>query len=39
MVKRAKAKGCRIRYYRRPQLETAEEKLAFLGSATLVDCL
>ena len=32
MVKRAKAKTCRIRYARRPQLETAEEKLAFLGS-------
>ena len=35
LVKRAKAKGCRIRYARRPQLETAEEKLAFLDSATL----
>jgi predicted helicase len=35
MVKRAKAKGCRIRYSRRPQLETAEEKLAYLRSATL----
>jgi predicted helicase len=35
MVKRAKAKGCRIRYARRPPLETAEEKLAFLGSAQL----
>jgi predicted helicase len=33
MVKRAKAKGCHIRYARRPQLETAEEKLAFLGNA------
>jgi predicted helicase len=35
MVKRAKAKGCRIRYARRPQLETADEKLAFLGSTKL----
>ena len=33
MVKRAKAKGCRIRYVGRPQLQTAEEKLAFLGNA------
>ena len=36
MVKRAKAKGCRIYYARRPQLETAEEKLALLGSANVV---
>lgn len=35
MIKRANAKGCRIRYSRRPQLETAEEKLAFLGGAAL----
>ena len=35
MVRRARAKGCRIRYSRRPQLETAEEKLAFLGGAKL----
>jgi predicted helicase len=35
MVKRAKAKGCRIHYARRPQLETAEEKLALLGSAKI----
>jgi predicted helicase len=35
MVKRAKAKGCRIHYARRPQLETAEEKLALLGSTKL----
>lgn len=35
MVKRAKAKGCRIRYARRPQLETAEEKLAFLSQSKL----
>lgn len=32
-VKRAKRQGCRIFYARRPELETAEEKLAFLGSA------
>lgn len=35
MVKRAKARGCRIRYSRRPQLETAEEKLAFLSSTAI----
>lgn len=32
LVKRAKTRGCRIHYARRPQLETAEEKLGFLGS-------
>jgi predicted helicase len=32
MVRRAKATGCRILYARRPQLETAEEKLGFLSS-------
>jgi len=35
MVKRARARGCRIRYTRRPQLETAEEKLAFLAEAKI----
>ena len=35
MVKRHKAKGCRIRYVRRPQMETAEEKLEFLGSSKI----
>ena len=35
MVKRAKAKGCLIHYARRPQMETAEEKLALLGSTKL----
>ncbi|MDO8839625.1 MAG: type ISP restriction/modification enzyme [Parvibaculum sp.] len=35
MVKRHKAKGCRIRYVRRPQMETAEEKLAFLDATTV----
>jgi predicted helicase len=32
MVKRAKAKGCQIRYARRPQLDSADEKLAFLDN-------
>ncbi|MGH7216926.1 MAG: type ISP restriction/modification enzyme [Nitrospiraceae bacterium] len=32
LVKRAKRQGCRIHYVRRPELETAEEKLAFLSS-------
>ena len=35
MVKRANANGCRIYYARRPQLETAEEKLALLVSTRL----
>jgi len=35
LVKRKKAQGCRIFYSRRPELETAEEKLAFLGDAKL----
>jgi predicted helicase len=35
MVKRAKAKGCRIYYARRPALETAEEKLVFLANTKL----
>lgn len=35
MVKRAKAKGCRIRYTRRPQMETADDKLAFLAASRL----
>lgn len=35
MVKRAKQKGCRIFYSRRPEMETAEEKRSFLGSAQL----
>jgi len=33
LVKRARTTGSRISYTRRPQLETALEKLAFLGSA------
>lgn len=39
LVKRAAAgkpaKGCRIHYVRRPEMETAEEKLAFLGNAKI----
>tara|TARA_R110002110_G_scaffold415285_1_gene649065 strand:- start:164 stop:3259 length:3096 start_codon:yes stop_codon:yes gene_type:complete len=35
LVKRHKEKGCRIRYITRPPLETAEEKLAFLGSSKI----
>jgi predicted helicase len=35
MVKRAGGKGHCIRYARRPQLETAEEKLTFLGNTRL----
>jgi predicted helicase len=35
LVKRKGAKGCRVFYARRPELETAEEKLEFLGSAVL----
>ena len=35
LVKRQKQHGCRIFYARRPELETAEDKLAFLGGATL----
>jgi predicted helicase len=34
MVKR-KAKGSRIRYMRRPQLESADEKLSFLNTARM----
>jgi predicted helicase len=35
LVKRKAAKGGRVFYARRPELETAEDKLAFLGSAAL----
>ncbi len=35
LVKRAKTQGCRIFYSRRPELETAEEKLSWLGKAKL----
>lgn len=35
LVKRARTKGCRIHYIARPPLETAEEKLAFLGSSKI----
>lgn len=37
MVRRAKQSGCRIFYSRRPEMETAEEKLAFLNTAKLSD--
>jgi len=37
MVKRAKQKGCRIYYARRPEMETAEEKLTFLHNARISD--
>jgi len=33
LVKRAKSQGCRIFYSRRPEFETAEEKLAWLSKA------
>lgn len=33
LVKREKQKGCRIFYTRRPEMETAEEKLEFLSGA------
>jgi predicted helicase len=32
LVKRKGAEGCRIRYARRPEMETAEEKLSFLST-------
>ena len=35
MVKRAKRQGCRIFYSRRPEFETAEEKLEFLAGARI----
>ena len=35
LVKNAKQKGCKIRYLRRPEMETAEEKLSFLASNQL----
>jgi predicted helicase len=37
MVRRKKAKGCEILYANRPELETAQEKLAFLGNTDLSD--
>ena len=33
MVKRHKQKGCKIFYTRRPELDTAEDKLVWLGSS------
>ena len=35
LVKKDKKSGCRILYARRPELETREDKLAFLGNAKL----
>ena len=35
MVKRRKQKGCKIFYVRRPEFDTAEDKLSFLGSSKL----
>lgn len=35
LVKRKKAQGCRIFYARRPEMETAEEKLSFLGGVQI----
>jgi len=35
MVKRQPTQGCRIYYTRRPEFETAEEKISFLGCAKL----
>jgi predicted helicase len=37
MVRRAKQKGCRIFYVRRPEMEKADDKLAFLGGTNLSD--
>lgn len=39
MVRRAKKRGCRILYSRRPEMETAEEKLSFLSTTALRDIL
>jgi predicted helicase len=35
MVKRRKQKGCKIFYARRPELDTADDKLGFLGGSKL----
>ena len=35
LVKNANQKGCKIRYLRRPEMETADEKLSFLASNQL----
>ncbi len=34
-VKREKKQGCRVHYVRRPELETAEEKLSFIAEAQI----
>jgi len=38
LVRKAKSKGCRIFYARRPEFETAEEKISFLAN-TKIDAL
>ena len=35
MVKKEKAKGCKIFYVRRPEFDTAEDKLSWLGSQSV----
>ena len=35
LVRRHRGQGCRVFYFRRPEMETAEEKLAFLSNAKL----
>jgi predicted helicase len=35
MVKRAKGRGCQVHYVRRPEMESADEKLSFLSSNKL----
>jgi predicted helicase len=37
MVKHARQQGCRIFYTRRPEFETAEEKLSVLGTTRITD--
>lgn len=37
MVKRQRTQGCRIFYVRRPEFETAEDKLGFLSRSALAD--
>ncbi len=37
LVKRQKTQACRIFYARRPELETADDKIAFIGGAKMAD--
>jgi predicted helicase len=39
MIRRAKRQGCRIFYMRRPEFETADDKLAWLGGTRLQDAV